>query len=63
MTRLTGVDAIRQYLGRSWGTIHGWIETKEFPARKLDSYWESDTELIDEWRREQIRKGEDDGTT
>jgi hypothetical protein len=31
-----------------------WIKEEGFPAKKLSGIWESDTELISEWRRKQI---------
>lgn len=57
-TKLSGQKEIKQYEGRSWETIFSWIQHQGYPARKIDGRWESDTELIDEWRRERIRAGE-----
>lgn len=51
---LTGSKEIQSYVGRSWKTIYKWIKNKNFPAVKIDGIWESDTELIHEWRKKQI---------
>lgn len=56
-TVLIGRKAICDYCKRSWDVIKRWVDEKRFPARKIDDVWESDTSLIDEWRREQIRGG------
>lgn len=53
-TCLSGRKEIIRYVGRSWQTIRKWIREKGFPARKLDGRWESDVEMISEWRRKQI---------
>ena len=55
-TILTGKKMITTYVGRSWVTIVKWIEEKDFPARKIDGVWESDTDLIIGWRKNEIRK-------
>ncbi len=52
---LSGMDEIGEYVRRSPVTVLDWIRTKEFPATKIGGIWESDTVLIDEWRREQIQ--------
>ena len=51
---LTGKKNICNFLGRSWDTVERWIREKEFPACKIDGVWESDSELITNWRRRQI---------
>ncbi|MDD5643281.1 MAG: hypothetical protein PHX53_16635 [Syntrophales bacterium] len=51
---LTGKKNICNFLGRSWDTVERWIREREFPARKIDGVWESDSALITEWRRNQI---------
>ena len=51
---LTGKKNICNFLGRSWDTVERWIREKGFPARKIDGVWESDSELITNWRRRQI---------
>ena len=50
-TILVGTKEISNYTGRSWNTILDWIENRGFPARMIDSRWESDKQLIDNWRR------------
>ena len=54
---LTGKKSICNFMGRSWSTIERWIMEREFPARKIDGIWESDSELITAWRRKQITGG------
>ena len=51
---LTGKKNICNFLGRSWDTVERWIREEGFPARKIDGVWESDSELITNWRRSQI---------
>jgi len=53
---LTGSKEITGFVGRSWKIIYRWIKEKDFPAKKIDGVWESDTELILEWRTNQIMK-------
>lgn len=56
MAGLSGMKQITDHCNRSESTILKWIRELGFPAVKLrDSTWESDTELIAEWRRGQIR--------
>lgn len=55
-TILTGKKMIKAYMGRSWETILMWINKRNFPARKIDGVWESDTDLIIEWRKKEIQK-------
>jgi predicted DNA-binding transcriptional regulator AlpA len=52
---LSGKKAIIEYCGRSWPTIQRWIKERSFPACKMDGVWESDKELVKEWRRRQIK--------
>jgi hypothetical protein len=54
---LTGKKRICEFVGRSWATIHTWIEQGGFPARKIDGIWESDAQLVTAWRQAAI-KGE-----
>lgn len=54
---LTGKKNICNFMGRSWDTVERWIRDREFPARKIDGIWESDSELITAWRRRQINGG------
>lgn len=51
---LTGMKAIRAYVGRSEATVIDWVRTMGFPAKKISGVWESDTVLVDKWRRNQI---------
>lgn len=50
---LKGMLEIRKYANRSEATIISWIYTEGFPAKKLpgSAIWESDTDLIDAWRK------------
>lgn len=57
---LKGKRSICNFLGRSWMTVEKWINTRDFPARKIDGIWESDSELIRGWRRRQINGGQGD---
>jgi len=41
-----------------------WIQFLDFPAKRiLGGIWESDTTLVDEWRRDQILNGPDEMPT
>lgn len=53
-TALIGTAEISDYTRRSWVVIARWIEKHGFPAKKMEGVWESDTESIDRWRREQL---------
>lgn len=55
-TILTGKKMIMTFVGRSWATVLTWIRERNFPARKIDGIWESDTDLIIEWRKKEIQK-------
>ena len=55
-TILVGMKAIRQYVGRSEATVLKWIKNDGFPAKKVDGVWESDTVLIEKWRRKMIEQ-------
>lgn len=54
---LTGKKRITGFVERSWKTVRRWIEEEEFPAKKMDGVWESDADLITEWRVKQIKEG------
>jgi len=54
MTALSGMKDICKYMNRSESTILILIRDREFPARKILGCWESDSELVDAWRRQQI---------
>jgi hypothetical protein len=51
---LVGKREIRAYVRRSRQTIAAWIKAEEFPARKINGVRESDTDLVDAWRRDRI---------
>ena len=53
-TALVGIDAIVDFTGRPWNVIKKWIANDNFPAKKRDGRWESDTVLINDHRRQQI---------
>ena len=53
---LTGKKVITAYVGRSWTTIMLWVRERSFPARKINGIWESDSDLIIEWRKKEIQK-------
>ena len=53
---LTGRKQINVFVGRRWDVIRKWIDKKGFPAKKIDGIWESDSDLILAWRREQIER-------
>lgn len=55
-THLSGRKEIMCHVRRAWPTIRKWIKHQHFPARKIDGQWESDTTLIDEWRKKQIQE-------
>jgi hypothetical protein len=52
---LSGMKVISEYVRRSPSTVLSWIRELGFPARKIGGIWESDKELIDQWRKDQIR--------
>lgn len=55
MNRLSGMKQIAGYFGYSEATILKLIQESGFPARKISGgIWESDKEMIDQWRRDQI---------
>lgn len=54
MSALVGMKAICGYMGRSESTMLGIIRDLDFPAKKIYGIWESDTELVDQWRVGQI---------
>lgn len=58
MATLSGMKEICNYVRRSEATVLDWIKNMDFPAKKLSGIWESDRELIDDWRRNQINGGE-----
>ena len=59
MSGLSGMKAIGGYVNRSEVTVLKWIRELRFPSSKIGGgIWESDTELIDRWRRQQIEADE-----
>jgi hypothetical protein len=57
MPGLRGMNEICDYCRRSESTIMIWIQSRGFPAVKMKpGGWESDSDMIDEWRKEQIFK-------
>jgi len=59
MPGLSGMKAICGYVNRSEVTVLKWIRELRFPSTKIGGgIWESDTELIDRWRRKQIEADE-----
>jgi hypothetical protein len=54
MGGLSGMKEIARHCNRSEATILGWIRDRAFPAVKITGSWESDTEIIDQWRKNQI---------
>ena len=55
MPNLSGMKRICQYCNRSESTILIWIRALGFPAAKFSGSWESDSEMVDDWRRKQIK--------
>ena len=58
MAHLKGMREICEYARRTESTIIGWARDQGFPAKKLpgSQIWESDTDLIDEWRRGKLQE-------
>ena len=55
-TALSGMKEITSYVGRSESTVLEWVRKLGFPAKKIGGQWESDRNLIEEWRLNQIKK-------
>jgi hypothetical protein len=54
---LSGMKEISKYLKRSEVTVLQWIRIYKLPANKFGGgVWESDSDLIDEWRRDTIKR-------
>jgi len=51
---LVGKKAISGFVGRSWGTVKRWIKEEDFPAKKIDGGWHSDSDLVHEWLKGKI---------
>ena len=57
MAILSGMKEIGGYLRRSEATVTKMMKQHpNFPAEKLGGIWESDTDLIDNWKRELMCK-------
>lgn len=58
MSHLKGMLAISKYADRTESTILEWWRSLKFPMTKISpsNIWESDTEMIDAWRLEQLKK-------
>lgn len=55
-TALLGTKQIADFVGRPWNTIKKMLTEHGFPAAKINGRWESDKELIGNWRRRMIEK-------
>jgi len=55
MSQLLGMKAICGYIRRSESTALELIRNYGMPAWKAKGIWESDTEAIDEWRRDRLK--------
>ncbi len=53
-TNLSGLEEIAQYTRRSKATVLDWIKSAGFPAAKLGHVWESDKDMVDQWKRDRI---------
>lgn len=60
-TALLTMQEITEYTGRNRATIKRWIREDNFPAVKIDGRWESNTDLIDEFRRRRIERAVNGG--
>jgi len=58
---IRGKKAICGAVQRRWAVVLNWIQTRGFPAVKMDGIWESHPDLIDAWRRRQILRGRELG--
>ncbi|MCK9325041.1 MAG: hypothetical protein M0P69_06055 [Bacteroidales bacterium] len=56
MAKLSGMKQICNYYNRSEATIIALHRDYDFPIVMLLGSWESDTELIDQWRIDTLRK-------
>jgi len=54
MTALIGMKAICGHVLRSEATVLMMIRDMDFPATKIGGIWESDIDLIAQWRKDQI---------
>jgi hypothetical protein len=56
------MKAICKFMNRSDATILDLHRSRDFPMRKIGGIWESDTDLIDKWRKGLIESGVGDPT-
>jgi len=61
MAGLLGMKQITDYVSRSEVTVLKLHREYGFPAVKIGGTWESDTELIDKWRRTIIESHRETG--
>ena len=54
MPALSGMKDICDYIHRSEATVLEWIRVRGLPATKLGGIWESDSDLIDQWKKGMI---------
>jgi predicted DNA-binding transcriptional regulator AlpA len=55
-TGLMGMKEICAYVGKSVNTVKTLIRDEGFPAVQIGGMWESDCQMIDQWRRAQIEQ-------
>ena len=55
MAGLAGIKEIAQHMRRSENTVLKWHREYGLPMCKIGGTWESDTDLIDSWRRDLVR--------
>lgn len=65
-TALSGMKAIQEFcrtigLPSAESTVINFILSEEFPAKKLGGIWESDKDLIVEWRKKRLTTGNGNG--
>jgi len=61
MTELVGMKQICEHMRRSETTVLALHRDMDLPMRKIGGVWESDTDLIAEWRRGLIKTVDSDG--
>ena len=58
MAKLDGMKSICDYEKRSEATMLKLIREEDYPAKKIGGIWQSDTGVIEKWRKERISNGE-----
>ncbi len=58
--QLSGMKEICNYINRHEDTVLSLIRDEDLPAVKIRGSWESDTDLIDNWRRDLISNRNND---